>query len=270
MVKIAPEHETRVFRARWTAPALVWAGFLSLVAPPSRAGEIRCWIDKGAIVAPAAFGDIAGDFVLDLARARSTLHVTRANSDGLVNDNATGPLTVSGERVGTVTLPIVDLDPETKDFDTTVNGVLGADILRGHVLSLDLRDGGCRFSLTRAAPHGPKGAISVPLSIVYGVPTVPAIASDGLKVRSGVYALGTSRIATVISAAHLSRSASEGAPVRLRAFELGGALHEQVVVEVRPSPSPGLSGTIGLGVLAGARLIIDEAASRLTLVPPRP
>lgn len=250
--------------------ALIWAGLLSVNAPTAWGGEIRCWIDKGAIVVPAAFGDIAGDFALDLARPRTTLHVTRANSDGFVTDSATGPLNFAGERLGIVTLPILDLDPETKDFDTTVNGVVGADILRGHVLRLDLQNGRCRLGLTASRPRIPKGSRTVPLSFVNGVPAVPALASDGVKVRLGVYALGTSSEATAVSAAHLSRPAAEGAPIRLRALEFGGQLHEQIVAEVRPSETPGLSGAIGLGVLSGTSLIIDMMAGRLILLPARP
>jgi hypothetical protein len=266
MAKITPGRHVRPIGAQREKTALLFAGLLALGATDAHGGEVRCWIDKGAIIATAAFGDIAGDFVLDLARARTTLHVTRANSDGLMADTATAPLTFAGERFGARTLPILDLDPETKAFDTTVNGVLGADILHGHVLSLDLRNGGCRLALAASAPRRPKGAIVVPLSMMNGIPTVPALASDGAKVRPGVYALGTSQAPTIISAAHLSRSGAEDSPVRLRALEFAGQLHEQVPAEIRPAVAPGVAGALGLGVLAGSRTIIDENAGTLTLL----
>ena len=49
----------------------------------ARPGETRCWIDNGALVVPAAFGDIAGDFILDLsAPQQPAARHPRPRSDG--------------------------------------------------------------------------------------------------------------------------------------------------------------------------------------------
>jgi hypothetical protein len=48
----------------------------SLAGPPAPAGQTRCWVDNGAVIAPAAFGDIAGDFIFDLSAPQSVLHST--------------------------------------------------------------------------------------------------------------------------------------------------------------------------------------------------
>src|SRR5271168_3220033 len=94
------------------AAAILWAGS----ATAASAGETRCWIDNGALVAPAAFGDIAGDFLIDLSAPRSELHGTRAQSDGVVTPTATGELVIAGQRLPAVTLEVADLDHRTASF----------------------------------------------------------------------------------------------------------------------------------------------------------
>ncbi len=246
---------TRRFRA------LISAGAMTLAACGARAGETRCWLDKGAVVVPAAFGDIAGDFVLDLTRPVSALHDTRANMNGLTGESATAILSVAGVSFGRTTLPIIDLDAQTARFDTTINGVLGADIARGKVLTLDFRGGGCRFVLGARRPASRRRTVSLPLTWIAGIPVAPAIISDGVKARSGLFALGTARAASVISAARLSRPAKAGDPIRLRALELGGQLFEQTPAEtpseISAGPAARIAGDIGTFVLARGRLILD-------------
>jgi hypothetical protein len=246
---------------------LLAVALLIFSASASQAGETRCWIDRGAIVVPAAFGDIAGDFILDLARPQTALHDTRANADGLIGGTASAPLSLAGENLGTKTLPILNLDPETRSFDTTVNGVLGADIFSHRVLTLDLRKGRCRLSLSRHGPRGQRDDIVVSTSTSRGLPAVEARATDGLKVRLGLYALGTSRAETLVTRARPSRPESPGIPLRLRAFEVGGRLNEQVPAEIPAAHMSGLAGAIGTTVLKGARLIINLRGTRPPPVP---
>jgi len=240
---------------------LISAGILALAASGARAGETRCWLDKGAVVVPAAFGDIAGDFVLDLARSVSALHDTRANMNGLTGTDATATLSVAGVSLGRVTLPITDLDAQTGRFDTTINGVLGADIARGRVLTLDFRGGDCRFTLAARAPARRKGGARVPLTWIVGIPVAPAIISDGVRARPGLFALGTARATTVVSAARLSRPAKAGDQIRLRALQFAGQLFEQTPAEapseISAGPAALITGDIGTSVLARGRLILD-------------
>lgn len=241
--------------------ALMGVGAITLAAFGARAGETRCWLDKGAVVVPAAFGDIAGDFLLDLSRPVTALHDTRANMNGLTGPSATATLSVAGVSFRRRTLPIIDLDPQTAPFDTTINGILGADIARGRVLTLDFRGGGCRLSLGKGAPAGRGQGSSLPLTWIAGIPVAPAIISDGVKARSGLFALGTARAASVVSAARLSRPAKAGDPIRLRALEFGGQLFEQTPAEtpseISAGPAARIAGDIGTSVLARGRLILD-------------
>ena len=100
--------------------AIILTAMLAL-AGSSRAGTTRCWIDQGAVVAAASFGDIAGDFIIDVGARVSELHVTRANEDGIEGDSAVRPLVLAGHHVAAARLAVVDLDalPQT---DTSMRG----------------------------------------------------------------------------------------------------------------------------------------------------
>jgi len=250
-----PAHKTRAGRPRsQDIRALIGMTILALTAGRARAGDTRCWVDKGAVVVPAAFGDIAGDFVLDLARPVSALHDTRANMNGLTGTNATATLSVAGVSYRRITVPIMDLDAETGRFDTTINGILGADIARGRVLTLDLRGGGCRLVLG-ARPPRRQGRLS--LTWRAEIPVVRATVSDGVKARPGLFALGTTQAATVVSAGRLSRRAEAGDPIRLRALEFEDHLFEQAPAKIGPAPADGLAGALGTAVLTRGLLVVD-------------
>ncbi len=92
-----------------------------VMAGSARAGTTRCWIDQGAVVAAASFGDIAGDFIIDLGAPVSELHVTRANADGIESESAIRSLSVAGRRIADVRMTVADLDalPQT---DTSIAG----------------------------------------------------------------------------------------------------------------------------------------------------
>jgi hypothetical protein len=236
---------------------LLSVAIIALAASGARAGETRCWLDKGAVVVPAAFGDIAGDFLLDLSRPVTALHDTRANMNGLTGPSATATLRVAGVSFLQRTLPIIDLDPQTAPFDTTINGILGADLLRGSVLTLDFRGGGCRLTLGRHVQRRRQKGVPLPLTWLGGIPTTAAMVSDGVKTRPGLFALGTSQAATLISAGTLSRPAKARDFIRLRAVAFGGELFEQTPAEIGPAPASGLAGGLGTAILAHGRVVID-------------
>ncbi len=256
---LTPTVKTRARRPRSEEGlrALLGVAILALTASGARAGETRCWLDKGAVVVPAAFGDIAGDFVLDLMRQVSALHDTRANMNGLTGTSATATLSLAGVSFEGTTLPILDLDAQTAPFDTTINGILGADLLRGSVLTLDFRGGGCRLTLARRVQRRRPKGVRLPLTWLGGIPTTTAMVSDGVKNRPGLFALGTSQAATLISAGTLSRPAKAGDLIRLRAVVFGGELFEQTPAEVGPAPASGLAGGLGTAILAHGRVVID-------------
>ena len=260
----------REFRRRRLPAALVaWLALAGAAGAGERPGETRCWIDKGALVAPAAFGDIAGDFLIDLAAPASALHVTRAQEDGLEGAGATRDLVIAGRRLAGVTLAIVDLDARTARFDTAINGVIGADLLRGFVVEIDPSP--CRLRLLRRPSGAWRGSVRLAVREAGGRPLAPASVSDGLKVRSGEFALATADWTTQVDG-RLSRPqpADATAPVRLRAVEVAGRLFEQVPAEVRPQASDEALGSIGMAVWSHWRLRLDMKSGRLDLAPAPP
>jgi hypothetical protein len=240
-----------------------------VLACGARGGETRCWIDKGALVAPAAFGDIAGDFLIDLSAPASALHVTRAREDGLEGEAATRDLTIAGRRLSGITLPIVDLDAHTARFDTTINGVIGADVLRRFVVEIDPSP--CRLRLLRRGGARWAGSVRLPIREAGGRPLVPARVTDGVRVRSGLFALATAEWTTQV-AGRLARpqAAETPAPVRLRAVEVAGRLFEQVPAAAPPLGSDGAIGAIGVAVWSQWRLRLDVRHGWLDLASADP
>jgi hypothetical protein len=231
------------------------------------AGETRCWIDKGALVAPAAFGDIAGDFLIDLSAPASALHVTRAQEDGLEGAAATRDLAIAGRRLSAVTLAIVDLDARTARFDTTINGVIGADLLRRYIVEIDPSP--CRLRLLRRRPAPRPGRGRLAIREAGGRPLAPARVSDGAEVRAGLFAIDTADWATEVAGASLARPQPAGvpAPVRLRAVEIAGRLFEQIPAAAQPEGNDETSGAIGMAIWSRWRLRLDIAGGWLELAP---
>jgi hypothetical protein len=242
---------------------LAWLA-LARAAP---AGETRCWIDKGALVAPAAFGDIAGDFLIDLSAPASALHVTRAQEGGLEGEAATRDLVIAGRRLAGVALPIVDLDARTAKFDTTINGVIGADLLRRFVVEIDPSP--CRMRLLRRRPAAWRRSVRLSIREAGGRPLVPARITDGAQIRTGLFAIDTADWATLVAGARLSRppAAEAPAPVRLRAVEVAGRLFEQVPAAAQPPRNEEAAGAVGMAVWSRWRLRLDIRRGWLELAP---
>lgn len=252
------------------ASLVLAAGWLAGVTA-SRAGEARCWIDKGALVASAAFGDVTGDFLIDLAAPVSQLHDTRAQMAGLTGPAATRTLAIAGQRVPAFTLAIADLDARTARFDTVITGVLGADLWRRFTVEIDPGPA-CRLRLTRARrgrrPHGRR----LPLTTDQGPPLVPAILADGTHIRAELVAIGTAQWVTRIDGAAPSRpipatGAEASTPLRLRALEVGGRLFEEVPAETSGPDTPEAPSVVGLSVWSNWRLRLDIQDGWLDLAP---
>lgn len=237
----------------------------TLVCGPALAGEGRCWIDHGALVVAAAFGDITGDFILDASTPKSQLHLTRAQGDGIDATFARRPLRIAGERLAAFDVDVVDLDARTRVFDTTINGVIGADLLRRFVVDIDFSP--CRIRLGHRAPKRVTGAARLVVRDVDGVPTLRASISDGLQARVGDFAIDTGGAASRITGATLSRTPEPGSdpPTRLRALVVGGRLFEQIPAEISPARN-----AIGTGVWSQGRLRLDLRDGWMEIVfPPR-
>jgi hypothetical protein len=259
-------------KMRRAAAALALA-LTSLAAIPARAGEARCWVDNGAVLVSASIGDIAGDFILDLSASQSQLHDTTAQSDGLGEATAMdGALSFAGERIP-AHLAVANLDPRTLGFPTTIDGLIGADVLAGYVV--DLRLSPCRITLRRHA--GRFAGERLPMVEIAGVPTVAASVSDGRTAREGRFAIDTGAAGLRLSdaEAHLSRTpkgvdpASRAhPPARLAALGLGGTVVLRPLAGLQSGAPPGLLGGIGTDVWSRYAVQVDLKRGELMLSPP--
>lgn len=223
----------------------------AIVAPASSgAAGTRCWIDHGALVAPAAFGDIAGDFLIDLAAPVSQIDAGRAAADGQEADRPVGALYLAGVHLSGARFQSAELDARTRGFDTVINGVIGADILSHYVV--EITPSPCRLRLLRGAGvRASKRVTRLKVRIVEGVPAIAATAVDGVRVRPGLYAIDTAHWTSRVAAARPSKPIPEGAaeaPLRLRGLEVGGRLYEQVPTRIEGSPGGRLAGEVGMAV----------------------
>ena len=226
------------------ANILVGAVTLSSAA---QAGSTRCWIDQGAVVVAAAFGPSAEDFIVDVGAATSSLHVTRANEDGITAAEVDGPLLIAGERLARVHMKVVDLDgiPQT---DTSIAGVIGEDVLARYDVTITFAP--CRLVLSSRRPR-PAGALA--LLTDQGIPTVAVGVTDGVTFRRDRTIVSTARGESLIANATLSRALVQGsrAPIRLRALEVGGRLFEQAPAGLTTTGT----GVVGTDVWRGWRTL---------------
>jgi hypothetical protein len=248
------------------------AAVISAAASPAIAGETRCWVDHGAVVVPALFGAIAGDFILDLSAPTSQLHLTTAQSNGL--DDATqmqGTLTLAGERVP-ADLAIVDLDDRGWGFATNINGVFGADLMAGYVIDLNFAP--CRLTLRRRAPAA-KSLASLPVTMIAGIPTISASISDGRNIRAGHFAIDTGAAGLRLSAdaARFSRLSArvdpmsrDRPPAQLAALSFGGEVFPHQRAALETGAPEGVLGGIGTDVWARYVLRLDLRRGRLELL----
>ncbi len=217
-------------------------------------------------MAPAAFGDIAGDFIIDPATPVSQLHVTRALMAGLDQPSTRAPLKIAGARAPNVVMAVADLDNRTRDFDTGIVGVIGADVLTR--FTLDVRFSPCRLMLVHASAGRLPGAVRLSVTRIGEQPVVSGAVSDGVVARQGLFLIGLGRWPSRISGSRLSRPPPPQAqpPIRVRALEVGGRLFEQVPAEADPDPAS--TGVIGLSVWSAWRLRLDLRDGWLDLSPP--
>jgi len=260
--------------------AAVALAVISAAADPARAGESQCWVDNGAVVVSAAFaqpslGDVTGDFILDLSAPHSQLHLTTAQSDGM--DDATqtqGVLTLAGEPIA-AKLAVTDLDDRQWGFPTTLNGLIGADVLAGYVV--ELRFAPCRLTLWRRAPPAAKAEAILPVTMVGGVPTITATITDGAKVRTGQFAIDTGAAGVRIVAAHARFSrisarvdplSRDQPPAHLAALSLGGHVFQNLPAALQEDAQDGLLGGIGADVWSRYVLRLDLKRDQLELISP--
>ena len=173
---------------RRVAPLLILS-VLAAGGGPAMAGQTACWFENGAVVAPAAIGGLAGDYVIDLSAPQTLLHKTAAQRGGYADTALTLSVLVAGQRTPATGVVVKDLDYRGVGFSTPITGVIGADILDRYVVTLDFAPCRLRLEPPGATPN-PEGQ-AMRVVMVGGVPTVVAAASDGVKGVSGPFALDT-------------------------------------------------------------------------------
>lgn len=228
------------------------------------AGETACWFENGAVVVPAAIGDMAGDYVLDLSAPRTLLHETTAQRGGHAETALTLPVLVAGQRTAAAAVTVRDLDYRSVGFRTPIIGVIGADVLDRYTLTLDFSP--CRLRLERPGGSRPARAGGLPVALVGGTPTVLAAASNGVRGVSGPFALDTASAGGV-----RARGAADGPRQKpagiLRGLSLDGTLRQDLPIVAAGDLPDGVVGAIGVQVLAAYRLRLDPKARRLWLTP---
>lgn len=236
----------------------------------ARAGETPCWFENGAVVAPAAIGDMAGDYVIDLSAPRTLLHNTRAQMAGITTETLPMPVEIAGLKIPAVVITIADLDDRGAGFVTPIAGVIGMDVLAGHAIEIDF--GSCRVRIDQ--PWRARRQVVLPVDMVEGLPTIAAAVSDGPGALRGAFAIDTAsqamaRLSTRGAAAtgKLALSARHKAPARLRALSIGGVLAENVPATLADDLPEGVVGTLGTSLWARHRLRLAADARTLSIAP---
>jgi len=257
-----------------SAAALAFA-LAVLAAPRALAGETACWVDNGAVIAPAAFGDIAGDFIFDLSAPTSVLHLDVAQMNDVEGTQARRTLRLAGERIP-ATVSIASLDARTLTLPTTVIGLIGDDVLAPYVV--DLRFSPCRIGLWRRRAPRFRATASLRLQMVGGAPAAAASVSDGHAIATGLFAIDTDSLGVRLSgaAARLSRAPAgvdagsrDRPPARLAALSLADEIFEDTPAGIDPQAPAGLLGGIGTAVWSRWDLRLDLRRRRLLLAPAR-
>ena len=256
---------------------VVSLAFAVLVASAgtARAGETRCWVDRGVLVVPAAFGDVAGDFILDLSSAKSVLHVDAALSDGIETAQSTGTLRLAGESIP-ATLQVASLDARTLGLPSTIMGLVGADALSGYVV--DIRFDPCRVRLWRGRAPRFHATATLSIQMTEGVPAIRATISDGRTALAGRFAIDTGTPAVRLSAqvAALGRPPAKGVdpasrldpPARLDALGLAGEAQRRLPAALEDDLPATLTGGIGVAAWARYDVRIDLVRNEVQLAPP--
>lgn len=255
-----------------SAHAVIIGLILSAAASQARAAETACWFENGAVVVPAEIGGIAGDWLLDPSAAKTLLHETRAEMEGLPA-TFTAPGHLAGLTLAPTAVTVADLDDRAPGFATPIAGVIGADVLARY--TVDLQFAPCRVRIYAGRAPRLGRARALPLVLVGGVPAVRAAVADDRRARAGLFGIDWSSRATVRladavlmpAAAALDPTPRRLAPARLRALSVDGRLYEEASAATASGLAEGLAGTLGVEFWARWRLRLDIAGGELLLTP---
>jgi hypothetical protein len=250
------------------------AALIALTAGPAAAGEAACWFENNVVVVGAEVAGVPGDYILDAATPQTILAETQAQTAGYAETALSGDVRVAGMRLKADRIAVADVDLRTGALATPIAGVIGADVLRGHVVDVRLRR--CRIAIWTAG-HAPRfrPAARLPLAWIAGRPTVTAAAADGRRAVRGSFAIGLGadtavRLSDGLAVAPGAAKPKELYPYgvlrpRLDAFSFAGAMWRDLPSGLIPAEDPALAGQIGTPILAPWRLRLDLARDELLL-----
>ena len=257
------------------ALAALTFGFAWLAGAAASAGETPCWLDRGVLIVPAALGDIAGDFILDVSAPKSELHLTAALAAGIETPVDVATLRLAGLALDGASFEVASLNARTWGFPTNVVGVIGADVLAPFVVDIDFHP--CRVALWAGPVAALAGAVALPIRPLDGAPSFTATAFDGRTALSGPFAIDTGSAGVRISDAKAAYSRPPGGddwawrldqPARLAALTMPGATLSNVRAALQPGAPPDVVGSVGTDVWSRyAKIRIDQRSGRLELVP---
>jgi hypothetical protein len=248
-------------------------------AAPARAGETACIYEQGVLVVPAAVAGMAGDYILDTAAPATLVHETRAQANGFADVVLAGDIALAGQSLPARQVAVADIDLRTWSFPTPIAGVIGADVLGGFVVDVELAP--CRLRLSRPGQSPPFAAsLSLPIAWKAGRPVVRAAVADGPRARVGDFAPATGadtavRLSDAIAAVPGAARPQELYPggvlrPKLRALSFARELFEQAPAGLLKAVEGGPDGEIGAPALAAWRLRFDFPAGGLLLAPAHP
>lgn len=233
-------------------------------AASARAGETACWFENGAVVAPAAIGDMTGDFVIDLSAPHTLLHNTKAQAGGFEATDLALPVRLAGQALPAQPVMVVDLDYRGVGFVAPIAGVIGADILARYTVVIDFSP--CRLRLELADGLSRPTGRPLKVEMVGGVPTVHASASDGFSSVQGPFAIDTAS-GGVLRARGPADGPRQKPAGTVAALAFDGRLYPRARAVQAGDLPPGVVGALGVEVLARGRLRLDPAAHALWLTP---
>lgn len=259
------------------ALAVLALGLGWLAGGTAFAGETQCWLDRGVLVVPAALGNLAGDFILDLSAPKSQLHLTVAQNAGIDAPVDIATLRLAGVAIPHARFEVVSLNARTWGFPTNIIGVIGADALAPYVVDMALKP--CWLTLWPGRAPPLQGALALPTRELNGIPAVAAAVFDRRAGLSGWFAIDTGSAGVRISDANAAYSHAPTGddwawrldpPARLAALRLPDAVLTNVPAALQPGAPPGLLGGIGADVWSRYAIVrIDQRDRKVLLAPSR-
>ena len=257
--------------------SLLFAPLVLAAASPAAAGETPCWWDQGRLVVAASVMGVTGDYILDTGEPRTILADTHAEKSGFEATNLTGPVTVAGVTLADLPIAVLAIDARSRTLPTPVAGIIGLDVLRGHVVDVTAYGSPCRVAIhpPARAPAFTRSA-SLPIAWADGRPTIPAIVADGPRVRRGAFVPSTGADAPIRLSDAAAQAAGAARPEavylygdlkpKLRALSLAGELFENAPAGLMKADGlAGADGVIGAAILSRWSLRFDFPAGRLLL-----